>query len=116
MANNEIITKRLREALSDHPKVEEKKMFGRLAFMVNGKMCLTVGPKKIMCRIDPELHQTAISKNGCRTVIMGGRKYKGFVYVDEKVISTKKELFYWVNLALEFNKKATTTPKKIRSK
>ena len=112
MPNNEILTKRLREALSDLPKVEEKKMFGRLAFMVNGKMCLTTGPNRIMCRIDPELHQTAIRKKGCRTVVMGGRKYKGFVYVDEKVLGTKKELAYWVNLALGFNKKAVATSKR----
>jgi TfoX/Sxy family transcriptional regulator of competence genes len=53
MAYSEELADKLRWALAEVPKVEEKKMFGGLAFMVNGKMCMTAGPKRIMCRIDP---------------------------------------------------------------
>jgi TfoX/Sxy family transcriptional regulator of competence genes len=101
MAYSEKLADRLRQALAGIPKVEEKKMFGGLAFMVNGKMCLTAGKDRIMCRIDPSLHV-----EGCTTVIMGGRKYKGYVHVNEANLKTKADLDHWVGLALDFNKKA----------
>jgi len=43
MAYNENLTNRVREALAHLPNVEEKKMFGGIAFMVDCKMCITIG-------------------------------------------------------------------------
>ena len=112
MAYNEKFTNRLREALADVKGVEEKKMFRGITFMVNDKMCISVGDDEMMCRIDPGLHEEAVEKNGVRTMVMKGREYKGYVYVHEDVVKTKKELNYWVNLALEFNKQAKAAKKK----
>jgi len=112
MAYNEKFTNRLREALGGVKNVEEKKMFRGVAFMVNGKMCISVGDDEMMCRIDPAVHEEAVEKNGVRTVVMKGREYKGYVYVHEDVVKTKKDLNYWVNLALEFNKYAKAAKKK----
>lgn len=106
MAVNEKLTLRVRELLAAIPKVEEKRMFRGIAFMVDGKMCLTVGDDRLMCRIDPETHAEAVSRPGCRTVEMGGRPYLGFVYVDEESLATKKALQAWVDRALEFNPRA----------
>ncbi len=115
MAYNEKLAQRIRIALSDLPRVEEKKMFSGLTFMVNGKMCISVSKNRIMCRIAPEQHDTIVKKKGCRTVEMGGKKYKGYVYVNENSIKTKKDLDYWINIALEFNKRAKASHKKIYS-
>src|SRR6266545_3016219 len=104
MAYNEKLTNRVRVALADIPDVEEKKMFSGITFMVNGKMCISVGNDRIMCRIDPSIHEKAIERKGCRTVTMKGRVYKGYVYVSEEGIKTKKDFDYWVSLALDFNK------------
>ena len=108
MTYDEKLASRLREALSQLPDVKEKKMFGGLAFMVGNKMCLTAGPGRIMCRIDPELHEVAIKRKGCTTVVMGGRKYNGYVHVTADALRNKKALDSWVELALEFNKKTTS--------
>lgn len=70
MAHNEKLADRIREVLAHLPEVEEKKMFGSVAFMVNGKMCITVGKDKIMCRIDPTIHDEAIKSKGIQTVKM----------------------------------------------
>lgn len=104
MAYSEKLADRIRQALTHSPAVEEKKMFGKLAFMVRGKMCLTAGSDQMMCRINPNIHKTAINKKGCRTVIMRGREYKGYVYVSEQNLQTEADFNYWVNLALDFNK------------
>ena len=116
MAYNEKLANRIRQALAHLPAVEEKKMFGKIAFMVNNKMCLTAGADRIMCRIDPDIHEKAVSKKGCRTVMMGGREYKGYVHVDEDSLQTKADFNYWVTLALDFNKKAKTSNKKQQQK
>jgi TfoX/Sxy family transcriptional regulator of competence genes len=112
MAVNERLTRRVRDLLTEVPKVAEKKMFRGITFMVDGKMCVSVGDDRIMCRIDPELHAEAARKPGCRTVEMGGRPYLGFVYVDEKHVATKRELKRWIDLALEFNPRATSSRKR----
>ena len=111
MALNEKLTRRVRDLLADVPKVEEKRMFRGTAFMVDGKMCVTVGDDRIMCRIDPELHAESVRRPGCRTVIMGGKPYQGFVYVDEKSVPAKKDLKAWLDLALEFNPRAISSKK-----
>lgn len=103
---------RLKQYFAYTPNVEEKKMFSGIAFMVNGKICVTVGPERIMCRIDPELHAEAIKKKGARTVQMRGRDYKGYVHVAEDAVSTKKELDYWIKLSLDFNERANASRKK----
>ena len=112
MAYNEKLTARIREALAHLPKVEEKRMFRGITFMVNNKMCITAGDNKIMCRIDPAIHEEVIKRKGCETVKMKGREYKGYVYVSEEGIKTKKDLAYWIALALDFNKLAKSSKKK----
>src|SRR4051812_25813529 len=112
MAINEKLAQAVRAALADTAGVEEKKMFGGLAFMVHGKMCITVNKDRIMCRIDKALHENAIMQKGVSTTKMGDREYKGFIFVQEEAISTKKDLDYWVELALDFNKTAKAGRKK----
>lgn len=108
MAYSKILAGKIRKALAHLPEVEEKKMFGGLAFMVNGKMCLTASADQMMCRIDPEIHETAINRKGCQTVIMRGKEYTGWVYVNEQNLQTEDNFNYWVNLAIEFNNKLVT--------
>jgi len=112
MAYNEKWTNRVRSALAHLPEVEEKKMFRGVTFMVDGKMCISVGDNRIMCRIDPAIHEELIQNKGCRTVEMKGRGYTGYVYVNEDAIKTKKDFDYWIELSLDFNKKAKAAPKK----
>jgi len=111
MAYNEFLTDRLRAALARIPRVVEKKMFGGITFMVNGKMCITAGEDRIMCRIDPAIHEKALERKGCRTVMMKGREYKGYVYVSEEEMRTEEDFDYWIGLALDYNKKAKASKK-----
>ncbi len=111
MSYNEKLANKIRIALSLLPKVKEKKMFGGVAFMVDNKMCITVGADRIMCRINPALHEEAIKRKGCRTVIMRGREYNGYVYVNEDSIKNKKDFDYWIGLALDYNKIAKASKK-----
>ena len=57
-----------------------------------------------MCRIDPAIHDAALEREGCRTVLMKGKDCRGYVYVSEDVLRTSGDLKYWVDLALNYNK------------
>jgi TfoX/Sxy family transcriptional regulator of competence genes len=111
MAYNEKLADRISEALSSISKVEEKKMFGGVCYMVNGKMCLGIIDDDMMCRIDPEVYEVALERKGCREMTFTGKPMKGYVYVSEEGMKSKKDFDYWVGLALEFNKKAKAAKK-----
>ncbi len=113
MAYNEKLAGRTREIIAlTLKKVQEKTMFGGLCFMVNDKMCVCVNDERIMIRIDPEQYDKALKKEGCRPMEMKGKPLKGYVFVDMDALKTKKQLDYWIQLALEYNKIAKTSNKK----
>ena len=113
MAYNEKLADMTRELISlTHKKVEEKRMFGGLCFMVNDKMCVGVEKERLMVRIDPALTDEVLEKDGCKPMDFTGRVMKGFVFVDADVLNTKRKLEYWIKLALEYNKIAKASKKK----
>ena len=114
MAFDNKLADRIREYLSDYPKLKlkEKKMFGGLAFMVNGKMCINVSGENLMCRFDPELHEKISNKNGFKKMIMKEKELKGYCYVEPNGFKSKKDFEYWVNLCLDYNQKAKSFKKK----
>jgi TfoX/Sxy family transcriptional regulator of competence genes len=113
MAYDEKLADRVRELVAEkHKNIEEKKMFGGLCFMVNEKMCVGVERERLMLRIDPEKYEEQLEKEGCRPMDFTGKPMKGYVFVDKDVLTTKKQLQYWINLALEYNKIAKPSKKK----
>lgn len=112
MAYNEKLGDRIREALAHLPKVEEKFMFGGICFMLNGKMCVGVVKDEMMCRINPEVYEEALQKNGCREMTFTGKPMKGYVFVNEEGMKKQKDFDYWINLCLNFNSKAKAANKK----
>ena len=110
---NEKLANMVREVLSlDHKKTEEKKMFGGLCFMVNDKMCVGVEKDRLMVRLNPTEVDKVIKKDGVKPMDFTGKVMKGYVFVDDEVLKTKKQLEYWMNLALEYNKIAKPSKKK----
>ncbi len=113
MPYNEKIADRTREIIAlTHKKVEEKKMFGGLCFMVNDKMCVGVEKERLMVRLDPALFDEVMEKEGCKPMDFTGRIMKVYVFVDIDALNTKKKLEYCVKLTLDFNKLAKPSKKK----
>jgi TfoX/Sxy family transcriptional regulator of competence genes len=116
MAYSEKLSNRIREAIAELPKVEERLMFGGVCYMLNGKMCIGVVDDEMMCRIGPEVYEVALEKRGCREMVFTGRPMKGYVYVSNDGMKTKKEFDYWIDLCVKFNKFAKASKKKTNSK
>jgi TfoX/Sxy family transcriptional regulator of competence genes len=114
MAYNEKLADRVREILAaSTDNVEEKKAFGGLCFMVNDKMCVGIRPDTMMVRIDPATSDAVVeAEPGAKVMVHGGKEMKGFVFVDQEVLATKKQLLHWIKMALEFNPNAKSSKKK----
>jgi hypothetical protein len=112
MAQNVELTNRVREALQHVDGVEEKKMFRGTAFMLNGKMCISTGDTRLMCRVNPALHNELVLSKKCEVMKMKGREYKGYFYIQEADIAAQKEFVFWINLALNFNRELLAKKKK----
>lgn len=113
MPFDEQLADRVREIIATQAKkVEEKRMFGGLCFMVNDKMCVGVEQERLMLRIGPDVYEEALEKEGCIPMDFTGKVMKGYVFVNKDVLNTQKQLSSWVQLALDFNKTAKASKKK----
>lgn len=110
MAYNQKRTEQVRRALSFMQDVREKKMFGSVGFIVNGKLCIGVGDHEdhvMMVRVGPDMYEQGLAKNGASPAIMRGREHPGYIFLTEEALETSADLDYWVGLAVEFNRKLT---------
>jgi TfoX/Sxy family transcriptional regulator of competence genes len=101
---DDALTQRVRAALAEVPGVTEKRMFGSTGFLVRGKLCITAREARLMLRIDPADDDAALKRQGCTTVIMKGRPYRGYVFVAASSVKTARALDHWVKRALDFNR------------
>jgi hypothetical protein len=114
MAYNLKLADRIREFLAARTglKIEEKKMFHGLTFMVDEKMCVSISKDNLMCRFDPLRHDEISERQGFQPMIMRGRQYQGFCYVGGDGYTSKKDFEFWVNLCLDYNGKAKKSKRK----
>lgn len=113
MAYDEFLADRVREILTRKSiPFHDKKMMGGLCFMVDEKMCVGIVKNDLMARIDPEIYEEALTKEGCRQMDFTGRPMKGYVFIEPEGIDLDEDLEYWVQLCLDFNPKAKASKKK----
>ncbi|NNE36054.1 MAG: TfoX/Sxy family protein [Rhodothermales bacterium] len=102
MAYDEGLADRLRGIFADGNDVQEKKMFGGLAVMVNGHMCCGIVGDELMVRVGPALYEEALSRPHARPMDFTGRPSKGMVYVGADGFASSESLRAWVDLAMDF--------------
>jgi len=105
---------KVREFLAEIPdiEVEEKEMFAVLNFMVNGKTCVCVSGEKLMLRFDPKLQEELYEWSGYETMLMKGKEYKGYCYINPEGFSNKKDFDYLLKICLDYNKISKKSTKK----
>lgn len=102
MAYDEGLAERLREVFSNQRNVTEKKMFGGIAFMVNGNMCCGVVNDTLMARVGPDQYEAALKMAHASIMDFTGKPLKGFVYVAPDGIESDEDLAGWVKRSLDF--------------
>ncbi|MGB9112123.1 MAG: TfoX/Sxy family protein [Acidimicrobiales bacterium] len=105
MAYDEELANRLRELLQDERGLTEKKMFGGLAFLINGNMAVAAsGQGGLLLRVDPDETDKLASRSGVRRFAMRGREMDGWLRVGEPAMRTKRDLERWVRIGVAYAK------------
>lgn len=104
MAYDEHLAERMSSVLKEkRVRFEAKNMMGGLCYMIKDKMTIGIVKDSLMIRIDPELYETSLKKNGVRPMDFTGKVMKGFLLVDPVAIDMQKDLESWIQLCLDFN-------------
>jgi TfoX/Sxy family transcriptional regulator of competence genes len=97
VAYDEDLANRIRELILAEPGVTEKKMFGGLAFLINGNMSVSAsGQGGLLLRVDPDESDALLGKPHANPFEMRGRQMQGWLRVGAEGVRTKHQLERWV--------------------
>ncbi|MEB3981373.1 TfoX/Sxy family protein [Mycobacterium sp. 663a-19] len=97
MAYDEDLANRIRELLGSERGVEEKRMFGGLAFLINGNMSVAAsGQGGLLVRVPPDDGDKLADRAHVSPMVMAGRPARGWLRVDSEGVKTKRQLQGWV--------------------
>jgi TfoX/Sxy family transcriptional regulator of competence genes len=101
MAYDEALAERVRDQLAALPGVTDKRMFGSLAFLTDGRLTVGVTGEGLMVRVGPDATDEALTLPGTRPMEMGGRRMRGWVLVDDAGLDDDA-LTEWLDRARAF--------------
>lgn len=102
MAFDEALAGRVRSLLARRRGVTERRMFGGLAFLVNGHMACGVQGTALMLRLGPEGATAALRRPHVRPMDFTGKPLASMVYVEAAGCERDADLRAWVERALRF--------------
>jgi TfoX/Sxy family transcriptional regulator of competence genes len=109
MAYDEGLAERIRTVLEDQRGVTEKKMFGGIAFLLEGNMFVGIVKDELMVRVGPQRYQDSLNEPHVRPMDFTGKPMAGYVFVGPDGMSEDDDLARWVRLGAKF---AATLPDK----
>jgi TfoX/Sxy family transcriptional regulator of competence genes len=116
MSYDEKLAARIRRALGPRDDIEERKMFGGLAFLSGGRMFCGISKDDLMVRVGPEGYEAALSKPHVRPMDFTGRPMKGYVFVAPDGRRTDAALLAWVTLSARFVETLASEPARKRAR
>jgi TfoX/Sxy family transcriptional regulator of competence genes len=112
MPYDEALAEKVRRALAGSPGLNEKRMFGGIAFLRNGAMCVGVDGTDLIVRCEKDETEQLLAKRGVRIFdLSGGRPMKGWLLVGSEATKTAAGFKLWIDFALAWTAKAEKAPK-----
>jgi TfoX-like protein len=102
MAYDENFAARIRKALGRRKGLVAKQMFGGIAFLLNGNMCVGIHKDELIVRLDPAETDAALAKPHTRIFDLTGRPMKGWILIGPSGIATDPQLKRWVSVAAKY--------------
>jgi TfoX/Sxy family transcriptional regulator of competence genes len=109
MAFSQSLANRVRDALAAIRSVEEKKMFGGIAFLLNGNMLVGVWKDMLIARLGLKEGSDAMREPHVRAFDISGKPMKGWVMVEPEGVEDDGQLKAWIERAGKF---VETLPRK----
>ncbi len=88
--------------MGPRPDVTEKKMFGGLAFLLDGKMFCGIVKDDLMVRVGPDKYEEALAEAYVRPMDFTGRPMNGYVFVGPGGSRIENALKKWVDQGAAF--------------
>lgn len=105
MAYDEELAERIRALVAREDGVSEKRMFGGLAFLINGNMSVSAsGRGGLMLRCDPAASDAFVARPHVERMVMRGRAMDGWLRVDAGALGSDAELRRWVEIGVDYAK------------
>ena len=109
MAYDERLAARVREVVAGEAGLIEKRMFGGVAFLLDGHMAVSAsGQGDLLLRVDPAETDALVTGPHARRAVMRGRPMDGWLRVDARALDDD-ELNRWIRRGVAY---ARTLPPK----
>jgi TfoX/Sxy family transcriptional regulator of competence genes len=103
VAYDEGLADRIREQFDGVSRVTEKRMFGGLAFLVNGNMAVAAASQGgLLLRVDPAETEALAAEPGAGRFVMRGREMNGWLHVEADAGTPDAELNRWVGIGIRY--------------
>ena len=102
MAFDEQLAERIRGSLGRRKGLAEKRMFGGIAFLLNGNMCVGIHKSALIVRLAPEETDAALKQPHTRRFDLTGRPMKGWILVEPEGLKTDTKLGKWIQVASKY--------------
>jgi TfoX/Sxy family transcriptional regulator of competence genes len=102
MAYSEELAERVRDAVDGRPGLVERKMFGGIAWMLNGNMACGVLGEDLIVRLEREEADAALAEEHVGPMEFTGRPMRGFAVVESPAIADPADLGKWVDASADF--------------
>jgi TfoX/Sxy family transcriptional regulator of competence genes len=102
MAYDEKLAGRVRKLLAKRKAIAEKKVFGGVAFLLNGNMCCGVHGQELIVRLNPQETDQSLARPHTRVFDMTGRPIKGWILVEPAGLAREDALAKWVRVGVDY--------------
>jgi hypothetical protein len=104
MAYDLDLADRIRDCIEQENGLSEKKMFGGLAFLINGHMAVAAsGQGGLLVRVDPAQTDALVRRHShASRFVMRGREMNGWLHVDPPAVVAEADLEHWVHLGVAY--------------
>lgn len=103
MAYDEELAARIRKLVAAQAGVTEQRMFGGLAFLVNGNMAVAAsGQGGLLVRVDPAESPQLVETTPATEMEMRGKTMAGWLRLASPDVEANDELTRWVDRGVAF--------------
>ena len=103
MAYDEELAHRIREVVQAESGLTEQRMFGGVAFLINGNMAVSAsGQGGLLLRVDPAQTEDLVQPPQVRRFQMRGREMDGWLHLEPSAVHADADFRRWVTIGVEY--------------
>ncbi len=102
MPYSKLIEQKIEKIIGRWKKIEKKKMFGGICYLINGNMCFGIYKEYLIVRTGIEVAEEKLKEQKVKPFDITGRVMKGWVMVGEQEWKKQEGLKSWLNLGRKY--------------